>query len=345
VSTANTVIFTREVRHQIGLTRLASGTVRELTSILNGYDDELRGITQRIDEDTTATGVNWALGQIKNINAAAYDDVGVAMEKSMQELAQYEVDFQLRLLGESIPSEAFAQMDFDLPAAEALEKVVIGAPIDGALMSEYVAGMENGRWERMRDAVRRQYVTHDEVTKGIQRAIFGTPGLNYRDGILERSRKSLDQTTRTIQNGVISNARELFYGENDDLIEGVQWVAVLDMKTSETCRALDGTVFPLNSGPRPPAHMNCRSTVTPIVRDWEAMGLEDLTEETRASLTGEVPAAMTYDDWLREQPANVQDEVLGPSRGKMFRDGMTLERFVDDTGRQYTLAELAELEA
>lgn len=30
---------------------------------------------------------------------------------------------------------------------------------------------------------------------------------------------------------------------------------------------------------------------------------------------------MTFAEWLLEQPASVQDEILGPQRGKMFRDG------------------------
>ncbi|MPW47639.1 phage head morphogenesis protein, partial [Moraxella catarrhalis] len=35
-----------------------------------------------------------------------------------------------------------------------------------------------------------------------------------------------------------------------------------------------------------------------------------------------------YYEWLKNQPAQYQDEVLGKTRAKLFRDGgMTVERF------------------
>jgi hypothetical protein len=49
----------------------------------------------------------------------------------------------------------------------------------------------------------------------------------------------------------------------------------------------------------------------------------------------------TYDDWLRQQPESVQDDILGPTRGKLYRNGdFTVDRFTDPTGQEYTLDEL-----
>lgn len=45
---------------------------------------------------------------------------------------------------------------------------------------------------------------------------------------------------------------------------------------------------------------------------------------------------------LREKSAEFQDDVLGPTRGKLFREGMTLDRFVDESGKEYTLKQLRE---
>jgi len=57
---------------------------------------------------------------------------------------------------------------------------------------------------------------------------------------------------------------------------------------------------------------------------------------------GFTPAATDYNSWLRTQPPSFQADVLGPARAKLFREGgLSLDRFVDSTGRQYTLLELA----
>jgi hypothetical protein len=58
---------------------------------------------------------------------------------------------------------------------------------------------------------------------------------------------------------------------------------------------------------------------------------------------GEVPKDVTYQDWLRKQSVSFQDEVLGPTRAQLFRDGgMTLDRFVDNSGHEYTLDQLRQ---
>ena len=60
----------------------------------------------------------------------------------------------------------------------------------------------------------------------------------------------------------------------------------------------------------------------------------------------QVSSNTTYGDWLKKQPAAFQREVLGETRYKLFAKGdLTLDRFVDgETGKQYTLAQLRELE-
>ena len=56
---------------------------------------------------------------------------------------------------------------------------------------------------------------------------------------------------------------------------------------------------------------------------------------------GSVPAETTYEQFLRRQSASFQDDVLGPTKGKLFRRGkMSIDSFVDETGRSLTLEEL-----
>ena len=57
--------------------------------------------------------------------------------------------------------------------------------------------------------------------------------------------------------------------------------------------------------------------------------------------TTHVGARTTYGGWLGGQPAEVQDEILGADRGKLFRSGgLAIDKFTDDTGIVYSLDEL-----
>ena len=56
---------------------------------------------------------------------------------------------------------------------------------------------------------------------------------------------------------------------------------------------------------------------------------------------GTVPVTITYEQWLRRQPADFQDEVLGKKKGDKFRAGASVDRFVDRQGNTLTLKQLA----
>lgn len=90
---------------------------------------------------------------------------------------------------------------------------------------------------------------------------------------------------------------------------------------------------------RPPQHIGCRSTVVPDV-DWAGLGLEPPPDSMRASADGPVPSSTSYNQWLRDRPAEVQDEILGPSRAQLFRDGKSLRDMVRDDGSIVRIDEL-----
>lgn len=65
--------------------------------------------------------------------------------------------------------------------------------------------------------------------------------------------------------------------KNRNNIVGLRYSAVLDRRTTEYCRSLDGTVFSITDGgiPYPPNHFHCRSILVPV-RKGEAPELIDI---------------------------------------------------------------------
>lgn len=55
--------------------------------------------------------------------------------------------------------------------------------------------------------------------------------------------------------------------------------------------------------------------------------------------------AETFQQFLAQQPVAIQDDILGRARGRLFRKGkLTPDYFVEPTGRQRRLKDLAQLQ-
>ena len=156
-----------------------------------------------------------------------------------------------------------------------------------------------------------------------------------------RTKRQAETIVRTTINHMASTARDMTIKENADLIKEVRWISTLDGRTSTVCAGRDQRVYPIDKGPRPPAHYGCRSTVIPIVNSrYTIPGIKG----ERASMDGPVDAKTTYNSWLKRQPVEFQDEVLGATRAKLFRDGgLHLSKFTDERGITYTLEQLKRL--
>ena len=154
---------------------------------------------------------------------------------------------------------------------------------------------------------------------------------------------------RTSINQVANTASQQVYEANQDITKKYRYVATLDTKTSAICRALDGQEFEYGKGPTPPQHFNCRSTTVPVI-NYEELGFDappSVTKGKRASIDGPVPVGTTYGQWLKDQPLEVQEKVLGKDKVKYFdqlvkkhgaKDAMA--KLVRDDGSELTLEQL-----
>jgi len=76
------------------------------------------------------------------------------------------------------------------------------------------------------------------------------------------------------------------------------------------------------------------------------MAFDAFSRERVRELIGQVPAATTYQEWLKRQTREFQDDILGQTKAKLFRKGgVTLDKFVLENGKELTLKQLATQEA
>lgn len=238
------------------------------------------------------------------------------------------VDSVVELSGQFEANSFKAATGVSRPVPENLGEAVATKPLsaNGKPLSSFVTEWVDKQATNVQDFAVRAHtngLTVAEMVTGLR----GTSKNGFKDGLLNTTRREAEAVARTTVQHVASAARMEFWNENDDLVSGYRFVATLDGRTSSQCRALDGKTFKLGEGPIPPLHINCRSTTVAELND----GLDFLDEgATRSSQDGYVDATKTYYDWLSEQPVEFQDNVLGPERGKLFREsGLTPQQFAD----------------
>lgn len=192
---------------------------------------------------------------------------------------------------------------------------------------DFVRGPAKDRTEAFLQQGLQRGLTTDEMVRGLR----GTKVNAYADGILTgKARHEVRALVRTAATAWTSKRREeALQGIG---VEQVVWVSVLDARTSKQCLLLDGTVFKVGDGPRPPLHPNCRSNVAPWTGEMRG---------TRATEDGPVPAKVDGNEWLRKVGADRQDLILGKRLGQAYRRGdIDLDDIVGDDLEPLTIDEI-----
>lgn len=337
--TANETLFDASISHQIYLQRLSTGTVREMLEVLTQSESEI--VDKLIRHDLTEfsqTRLKGILTEIRKLHKEVYIRLNEELRNKLGDIAAHEADFQATLLEKVLP----VSFVITRPSIEILASSITSKPLQGIFIVDEIKDLDALSMKRIEQALRIGLL-EGQTTSDIVRRIRGTKSLNYKDGVLQRSRSDVERLVRTAITHVTARTRDELYQGNSSVVKQWRFVATLDSRTSKICISLDGTAYNIGTGPMPPRHANCRSSTAPILKSWKELGLNinELPESTRASLDGQVPESLTYQKWLKKQPRELVEEVLGKTKAKLFLDGkISVDRFFDASGHEYTLKEL-----
>lgn len=213
-------------------------------------------------------------------------------------------------------------------------------------MNEWSDELSAATFARARDQIRLGFV-QGETTPQIVQRIRGTRALNFKDGIFQASRNQAESFVRTSIASVANYGRQQIYNENADIIKAIRFSATLDNSVCPICGNLDGKTFPIDSGPRPPIHRGCRCTTTPVTKSFREMGidLDEAPPGERASMNGAMPDTETFSSWIKKQSAEIQDDILGKTKGALLRRGdLEVGDFVNNKSHIFTIDELRSRE-
>jgi SPP1 gp7 family putative phage head morphogenesis protein len=360
MATSNEEIQDELTRHKIGLIRVGNQAAGRIVAVLNRAEPQLqRAIRARMERTahlgydpgpaTTNRMIKTAT-LIRRLNDPTFKEINALVRDGLVELSKGESIFMANVIAGSLPV-IYAPV---LPSPRQLRGIVFARPIENEVLGQWLRRYQVNDQRRIMDEIR-QGLLFSETPTQIGRRIFGTRGLGGTDGAREITRRGAQTLAQTsisaIQNGVYQEV----YKENKRIIKSEVYVATLDSRTTPICQSLDGNVYQVNDGPIPPLHFNCRSVRSPVIdgrrlgnrpsnaaTDRQLRGLRGAQRRTALDrMVGRVPAETNYQQWLGRQTVGFQNEVLGPTRGVLFRKGeIDLPGFVNDKGKQLNLRQL-----
>lgn len=350
----NERIQDRTIRHMLYLEGLKTRQAKEIDrfiveEIIPDLQDQLAIRLARIERlgydmgAVTTARIETQIASLENISQRFNRDLRVMIQGELFDLAKDEIAWQVGV----IKSESGIDIDMVIPTAEQLERAVFATPFEGKNFQEWFKNLEDSAKEKITSEIRRGVVEGRTIQQHT-RAIIGTKSSGYTDGVIQTTRRNAETITRTAVAHVQASAKEQLFKNNQDLIKGMKWVATLDTRTSPICRSRDGRVYPADNYPKVPAHPNCRSSITPVLKSYKELGfdVDELPDGMRSSMNGSVPKDITYNQWLKKQPIEIQEQALGVKRAKLFREGgLDIQKFTNANDQQLTLKEIRRREA
>lgn len=317
----NEAIFDAETRHAIYLERFGRGIARRMVKLLLDAEKDIIGKLRELPDGPTKTQQAALLRTVRARISDLTTDFRDQMTAELLEAADYEAEFTDKLFADGYEGLGAS---FQAVPLENVRAAVMSRPFQGIHL----------RWatppEHASELVRRNFgAMQGEIERGfIEGESIPTITARIRPLIEVKAARDVETISITAVKHISSAARQEFHAMNPGVIEVEAWNSTLDGRTSQVCRARDGKRYEVGKGPQPPAHPRCRSTRVGIDDDYPP------------------PTKRTYDQWLRAQSEEVQDEILGKGKADLFRGGLTLDRFFDERrGREYTVAELREMDA
>lgn len=325
----------------------------------------------------TTKRIEKLIEEIRRLREAAYDEATGALQEELLQLATSESEWQAAAFEDVVPFELTVALPTAavLKAAvterpfqgavlddwaegmkrgdlDRIERAVRAGVVEGKTTQEIVRSIIGTRANGYRDGVceisrrgadfvARTAVNHvvtqarEEVYAANDDIVTGVRWLSTLDGRTTLICISRDGQVFPIRDGPRPPAHPRCRSTTMPVIDGIALVgnrpAVKDTRTrgeretnfrADAKAAAGDRWSSMSDGQR-------RDAIARQRRDWAERNI------------GSAPKDQTYGEWLKRQPPAFQDDVLGDVRGQLFRDGgLSVDRFVDNSGRTLTLDEL-----
>jgi hypothetical protein len=366
-------------RYSAGLNRRVARLLEEADRDLT---EKLRTRLARFEgRELDFTGERWKalLTDIRGARAAALQQYKELVRSELGALAVVEGQAELDMLQSSIALE----LGFAAVTADQLRAIVSSKPFQGRFLRDWFSTLESADQARLTQALQLGMTNGEPVDDIVRRVVGtrknnytdGILSIARRDAqaIVRTAVNHVSNTAR----GYVWDANSDIIAAKVwvSTLDG-RTSAVCRARDGHGTPVGGGELPPdipplIPANAKPPAHINCRSVMVAYIDGVGLLGnrpavvdtrtrakreidfrrmakesgksIQDVRKDWALSNVGQVPATTTYQDFLKRQSASFQDEVLGRTKGKLFREGgLNVDQFVDRAGNELTLAQLAD---
>jgi SPP1 gp7 family putative phage head morphogenesis protein len=337
-------LFNDSVRNQVSVEKYKADQVKKIEPFLQAI---AAYVVQRLQfaelTDYRRDRLQKLLRAINSHVADQLNEFTVENRKEWRKFGAYQARLEVANIANALDNPAFEAViptSAQVAAAAAATPLSIRGPGAGLDLSAYTRTWSQAQQKAVTGNIA-QGVAEGQTNAEIIKRIRGTELRKFRDGVLGLTYRQTEAYVRTVIQHISSTARAESMAASG--AKQYQWRATLDARTCETCASLSNEIFDLGEGPLPPAHPNCRCQIVEVFGPEWAW----LTEGAEQSSTfGPVDADMSYYTWVKTQNAAWQDFAIGPTYGKLLRNGgLTADQFaklrVDKyTGKPLSLAKM-----
>lgn len=334
------------IKYQIDFERYKNGQANEIIELLDKADAEISRFIRQTNGVVTKARYKNVAEKVREVSKSLKNKVDDNID--LDGLIEYELLKEKKLLDMSKKYIANPKKDilFKYPTLEQIKSAALFRPAtDGLTYQSYLNGIEAGLFNTWDSAVRTGYLlgqSTNQIVKNVMGSVSQSDKL-INAGTIQSLKNSINANTKTLLQSFANETRNMVYEANEQYLGDYdskgdkykyEYLATLDNRTCLVCAADDGKLFnDLNDKDTPqlPRHRGCRCEIIPFF---------NIEGDFRASKEG-YKKNVTFDEWLREQDEETQKEVLGATRYRMFKDGITIDQFVDN-GKTLTLAQLVE---
>lgn len=286
------------LRHQINVERYKNYNVQQSLNVLNEIKLRLAAKLVRTGKDKLSDLSKREFNNfVKDFTASFNELFGRYEGAQLREFKKFfTADFsEIKYLNKSLGGKPYKG-----PAAASLWATMQNEPASGIgvepkkMFSVFSTSARN----KIVSALKAGYADNLTMSE-VMKSITGTSTLKYKDGLINRFEAQISATVQTYIQEMVSYLSQEIGGSLNDTY---QWISILDSNTTEICRSRNGNIYRYGNGPSAPAHYNCRSITMPII-------------------SKAVEKMPTFFNWLKMQPAIIQNEVLGVKQGQGLRAG------------------------
>lgn len=335
----NLRLYDISTRHQIYIEHVKAGVEGSFNYDLANLAQDMQSLFLRTNYENvgsmTRAQLNFLLVQLRRLQATFYSALSAKLITQLQDYMTADIAVSRKIYAASVGwSPSFNEpVDDDqssafLVAWTQTHKVaglfgvaaitsqpallwakILAAPIpaNGATLASFLKAFTSSASVGAENLIRQAWA-NKWTMRELMTAFFNTSRqgqASFLDRTLNQGRAVISTILQHVKSFVAAGVQSLLFPQ-------YLWVSVIDSRTTVICQDLNLKRFFYGKGPIPPAHVRCRSHITPLNADAPV----------------NVPTE-TLSRWLARQPETVQKDIVDrvDATGKFQPTPLTLAQF------------------